>query len=120
MLMSQRLARHGWLQGAQQFQADVAALIGVFQPYTPRPAADKDSLLQGARQFQADVAALIGVFQPYTPRPAAHLRELAEACALLALEPDRAHAAAQRLPTLSQAVRCVEFSQLGISRGCAR
>ncbi len=78
------------------------------------------SLLQGARQFQADVAALIGVFQPYTPRPAAHLRELAEACALLALEPDRAHAAAQRLPTLSQAVRCVEFSQLGISRGCAR
>jgi hypothetical protein len=62
-------------------------------------------LLQGAAQFQADVAALMAVFQPYTPRPAAHLRELAEAAALLTLEHDQAAAASRALGTLPQQAR---------------
>ena len=40
----------------------------------------------GGRQLAADAAALAGVFAPYAPRnPGAHVRELAEAAALLSL-----------------------------------
>jgi hypothetical protein len=43
------------------------------------------------------MSGLLSVFQPFTPRPAAHLRELAEACTLLTMEPEDAAALAAAL-----------------------
>ena len=72
--------------------------------------------MQGASQFQTDVSGLIAVFQPYTPRPAAHLRELAEACTLLTLEPDQAASVAANLAAMAPADGAAQLKALRVAR----
>lgn len=43
--------------------------------------------MQGAQRFAADCQALQEGFRRWTPRPGAHFRELAEACAMLCMQP---------------------------------
>ncbi|BDA46253.1 probable RAD50-interacting protein 1 [Coccomyxa sp. Obi] len=71
---------------------------------------------EGAVQFQTDVSGLIAVFQPYTPRPAAHLRELAEACTLLTLEPDQAASVAANLAAMAPQDGAAQLKALGVAR----
>ncbi|KAK9861218.1 hypothetical protein WJX84_003647 [Apatococcus fuscideae] len=73
---------------------------------------------EGAEQFAADCQALQEGFRRWTPRPGAHFRELAEACALLRMQPA---AAADLLRSLhSQAAdergSCPALTSLQVSR----
>ena len=54
-------------------------------------------MVQGAQQFAGDCQALQECFRRWTPRPGAHFRELAEACALLTMEPAAAADVGRRL-----------------------
>jgi hypothetical protein len=62
------------------------------------------------------VSGLIAVFQPYTPRPAAHLRELAEACTLLTLEPDQAASVASNLAAMTPQDGVAQLKALRVAR----
>jgi len=62
------------------------------------------------------VAGLTAAFQPWTARPAAHLRELAEACTLLSLEPDQAASIAANLAAMAPPDAVAQLKALRIAR----
>lgn len=78
----------------------------------------------GGFQLAADAAALAAVLAPYAPRPAAHVRELADAAALLAAEeralgPLRAALAARDGDAAASALRDLGVARLAPDQAAA-
>ncbi|KAK9906635.1 hypothetical protein WJX75_005264 [Coccomyxa subellipsoidea] len=93
-----------------------AAAIAITRTMFNDVATEAHFTAEGASQFQTDVSGLIAVFQPYTPRPAAHLRELAEACTLLTLEPDQAASVASNLAAMTPQDGVAQLKALRVAR----